>query len=130
MEGGEGLQEKHNASQSTAYERLGAESGMQRLTDAFYQRIQCYPELDGSFQGTPAEKSSISRLFTFLLGGPLRYSSQQLANVHQKQHIGTAQWNAVVTVIEDLLREAGLSQEEVAHLLQEATRYQSQVITS
>ncbi|MBE3557261.1 MAG: hypothetical protein IMW91_09380 [Firmicutes bacterium] len=124
------MQEKQNAMQITAYHRLGAEIGMQHLTDAFYQCIQYYPELDSYFQGTPAEKSSISRLFTFLLGGPRHYSNQQLAHVHRKRQIGSAQWNAVVAVIEDLLLEAGLSQQEVSHLLQEASRYQSQVVTS
>jgi len=73
----------------TLYDRIGGDSAIHSLIDKFYDRVLKDPELRHFF-----ENSSIERLtrmqkdfFAAALDGPVKYSGNDLARIHQDRGI-------------------------------------------
>lgn len=73
----------------TLYERAGGEPGISKLVEDFYQRVLGDPLLAPFFAHVPMDtlRRMQVEFFSSALGGPLGYSGQPLAHVHQGRGI-------------------------------------------
>ncbi len=82
------------AEESNLYQRIGGEAGIERLVQAFYDRVVADPELAPFFEHVPMEKlrTMQKEFFSEALGGPLFYSGRSMREVHagrgiRKRHL-------------------------------------------
>jgi hemoglobin len=80
--------------ESSLYDRVGGERGIEHLVSAFYERVLSDPELAPFFENVPMPKllTMQKEFFSEALGGPLFYSGRSLRDVHrgrgiQKEHL-------------------------------------------
>jgi len=71
-------------SSESLYERVGGAEGIERVTDAFYQRVFSDADLRRFFEGVALDKLSRmqARFFSAALGGPDAYEGRPVAEIH------------------------------------------------
>lgn len=66
------------------YERVGGESGIERLAMPFYDRVLAIPDLAPFFRHVPMDRLKVMQkeFFSEALGGPLFFVGRSLRQVH------------------------------------------------
>jgi hemoglobin len=102
------------ANTTTTYQQIGGEQGVRAIVDAFYGRMDTWPEASGIRAMHPPDLSeSREKLFEFLsgwLGGPplygLKYGHPRLRARHLPFSIGTPEAEAWMACMRYALAEA------------------------
>ena len=70
--------------ESSLFEKIGGEQGVERLVEQFYERVVSDPELGPFFLHVPVDhlKRMQKEFFSEALGGPLFYTGHSLRQVH------------------------------------------------
>jgi hemoglobin len=102
----------------TLYERAGGEPGISKLVEDFYQRVLGDPVLAPFFVHVPMDKLRRMQVefFASALGGPLGYSGQPLAHVHQGRGITKEHLRRFTDHLLATLETLNLSRQEVQRI--------------
>ena len=100
----------------TTFEKYGGFSTVSRIVMDFYDRV-----LDSEHVGEHFDDIDMPRLIDHqtkfiasTLGGPVAMSDERLRVVHQQIDITNEQFDEVVTLLADALRDNGMSQEDIS----------------
>ncbi|WP_207061109.1 group 1 truncated hemoglobin [Motiliproteus sp. SC1-56] len=108
---------------TSLYERMGAEAGLERAVEIFYQAVLADPLLAHFFDGIDMERQRYhQRLFLrYATGGDDRYQGQGLGAVHRRlveeMGLNNVHFNAVLSHLESTLLQHGLNDEDVQGVL-------------
>ena len=83
---------------SSVYESLGAEVGIRKAVDEFYDRVVADPRLDGYF--SEVDMTALRRhqvdMLSAATGGPRRYTGKDMAAAHAGSRINGEAFDRVV----------------------------------
>ncbi|MFN0066708.1 MAG: group I truncated hemoglobin [Limisphaerales bacterium] len=118
-------------SESTSlYDRIGGETTIRALVDAFYERILNDPELAPFFRQVPVGRLRRMQheFFSAALGGPIAYSGQSIARVHFGRGIERRHFAGFVAHLLATLRERGVGEAEADEIISLLDRYAPDVL--
>ena len=104
---------------ATAYDSLGAETGLRPAIDKFYDRIHADPSLAQYFAGVdmPALKRHQVDMLSAATGGPQRYSGRDMAEAHAGLNITDEAFDRVVGHLNATLVETGADDSTIRSVL-------------
>ncbi|MFZ6847921.1 group I truncated hemoglobin [Undibacterium sp. RuRC25W] len=104
-----------SAQESTLYNALGQESGISRIVDETVIQILNDERIKSGFKDTNMKRLAqlLKEQFCVVAGGPCQYSGDEMAIVHEKLGITSAQFNALA---EDL--QAGMEKCNIPFAIQ------------
>ncbi len=106
----------------TLYDRIGGETGLEKMVAGLYQRVLADDQLSPFFQHTPMDRQRRMQheFMRAALGAPSDYSGLALAWVHGKRGITPGHFNRFCQHMFEALAEAGVDhatiQEVVSHM--------------
>ena len=103
-----------NATEPSLYDRLGGESAIATITQAFYEKVLKDAELKTFFANTAMDKQ-VAMQNDFIceaLGGPITYTGKSLAHAHQGMGITSQHFAKFVLLFLETLHEFGVSQDD------------------
>jgi hemoglobin len=102
----------------TLYEKLGAEVGISKAVEIFYERILGDPELRPFFVNTDMSRLR-SHQIAFLsaaTGGPNQYDGRDMSAAHTGRGITSHHFDLVVTHLVATLKELGVDDDDIAQV--------------
>jgi hemoglobin len=120
---------KINDETVSLYERMGGESGVERLIDAFYSKVLADVSLAPFFAATPMDKlrAMQKEFFSMALGGPVTYSGRPLSHVHHGRGITKTHFGNFVQHLIETLKEIGVSQEDADKVIEHVNTFTNEV---
>lgn len=115
--------------ESTLYDRLGGDAGIESLVIAFYVRVLADPELAPFFRDTEIEKLHVMQreFFAMALGGPVTYSGRPIAHVHHGRGITAKHFARFSACLLQTLEDLGVSAEESEDVIARLNRHVNEV---
>lgn len=102
------------ASQSI-YDSLGAEVGIRRVVDEFYERLTTDPDLIPYFAGTdmPVLRRHQVAMLSAATGGPNQYTGRDMATAHAGLNISGEHFDRVVAHLVGALADLAIDQDTI-----------------
>jgi len=115
--------------ETTLFDRIGGEAGLEGVVRAFYERVLADPEIAPFFADVSMERQrNMQREFLgAALGGPVRYSGRSLVAAHQGHDIRTHHFARFVEHLLETLREQGVDEEDVYDVISRVNTYSDQI---
>lgn len=112
------------------YERLGGETGVDKLLVGFYSLVLADPDLKPFFAKASMEKLMRMQheLFGAVLGGPHVYTGAELAKVHAGRGITPRHFHLFRQHLLTTLQESGVNADDIREVVREITKYQKDVV--
>jgi hemoglobin len=117
---------------ATLWDRLGGEEGVRKVVDDFVDLAAKDPKVNfsrgGRFKPDAAQmaalKQKLVELVSSVSGGPLKYTSKSMKEVHKGMGITEAEFDAAVADLREALRVNNVDPADIAAMLKavEATR--------
>ena len=103
-----------NTSETSLYERVGGEEGINRLVNSFYAKVLVDGNLADFFNNTPVErlKNMQKEFFSVALGGPVDYSGMRLSHAHRGRGIRVEHFKRFVDHLLETLSDFDLTEDE------------------
>lgn len=123
-------QDGGGASESSLYDRVGGEEGIEKLVGAFYDAVFTDSELNPFFHDVPKEKLKRMQreLFTAALDGPIPYSGRPLSHAHHGKGIRPKHMQRFVGHLFTTLEKFGISEDDRNEIISRINRYSDEVI--
>lgn len=104
-----------NAASQSIYESLGAEVGIRRVVDEFYERLTADPELAPYFAGSdmPTLRRHQVAMLSSATGGPKQYTGSDMATAHAGLNISVEHFDRVVAHLVDTLADLDVDQDDI-----------------
>lgn len=101
------------ATSQTLYESLGAEVGIRKVVDEFYDRLIADPELSGYFSTTdmPTLRRHQVAMLSAATGGPNQYTGRDMAAAHAGLNINDEHFDRVVGHLADTLADLAVDRD-------------------
>jgi hemoglobin len=117
------------SSESSIYERIGAEKGIAAMVDNFYERVLADPELSSYFESVPMDKQRRMQreFFSAATGGPIVYSGRPLSQVHRKLGISRREFQRFTERLIETLKETGISEQDVFDIIARVNLYADEI---
>lgn len=119
-------------STSTLYDALGAEEGISKAVDDFYERVVADPDLADYFAGV--DMFSLRRHQTEMLaaatGGPNPYTGQDMHEAHEGLKITDAAFDKVVGHLGATLVAAGADDDTIGQVVAALSPLRSAIVTA
>lgn len=116
----------------TVYEVLGAEVGIRKAVDEFYDRVLADPELSGYFAGV--EMSRLRRhqvaMLSAATGGPLEYTGRDMFAAHAGRGITDDAFGRVVGHLVATLESFGADAGTVQHVVNALAPLQPSIVSA
>ena len=116
--------------ESSLYQQLGAEHGIEQIVDAFIKRIAKDKTILPYFA-----KSSVSHFRAGFIshmceisGGPCKYTGDSMVDIHTGMNINEADFNRVVELLVLAMADAGVSYREQNRVLAKLAPFRGEVI--
>lgn len=115
--------------ESTLYNRLGGDAGIESLVIAFYVRVLADPELAPFFRDTEIEKLHVMQreFFSMALGGPVSYSGQPLGHVHHGRGITAKHFARFSACLLETLEDHGVTAVEAEEVIDRLNRHVNEI---
>src|SRR5688572_5603065 len=115
--------------ESSLYERLGGEAGIEKLVHRFYARVTSDPTLAPFFRNTSMDKLARMQreLMGAAFGGPQQYGGLDLAWAHHGRGITTQHFNQFFQHLLTTLEELGVATDDVNDVVHRISVYQNQI---
>ena len=119
----------NESKRETLYDRIGGETAVAALMDAFYQRVLVDPELSPFFANASMQKlrSMQTLFFCAALDGPFEYSGRPLATVHDGLGIRPPHLARFVGHLLATLRDQRLDEEDVLEIISRIDTYADEI---
>lgn len=114
-----------NKQRGKLYERIGGEATVERLVDAFYDRVLADPELNPFFEHARIEnlRSMQREFFAAALDGPVMRSDMQLAHAHHGLDIQQKHFRLFVQHLLETLESVGVSEDDRYEIIRGISTY-------
>lgn len=104
------------------YERLGGQSGLGSLVDAFVKNVTANDVLKKRFAKLPKDRldkfrASLADQLCQVTGGNCSYAGKTMKEAHKGLKISENEWNASVTALKAALDETNVGEEEQSDLI-------------
>ena len=115
--------------EATLYEQIGGQKGVERLIDAFYDRVLDDPELAPFFKETSMDKlrKMQREFFASALDGPATMSELDLAYAHHGRGIRQTHFNRFVQHLLTTLESIGVGEEQQMEVVRRISTYVNDV---
>lgn len=116
----------------TLIDRLGGPSAVEAVVADLSDRILEHPELKGYFAGLDygAIVEHRGAYMVAILGGPEQYSGVSMRQAHQHLGLSHAHMDMFLELLEATLRDAGVSQLDIAHVCKEVDRLRPAIVAA
>lgn len=106
------------ATRQSIYDTLGAEVGIRRVVDDFYERLTADPDLTKYFDGAdmPVLRRHQVAMLSAATGGPNRYTGRDMASAHADLNITGEHFDRVVSHLVDTLADFAVDRETIAQV--------------
>lgn len=123
---------RHTIRMSTSpslYERLGGESAIAALIEAFYIRVLADPELAPFFRHTSMDhlRTMQTQFFSMALGGPVSYTGQSLGHIHHGHGISRHHFALFVGHMLETLKDAGCDEHETDVVIEHINTFANEI---
>jgi hemoglobin len=117
------------AQRETLFARIGGEPAIERLLEAFYERVLADPALAPFFAGIamPKLRSMQKLFFCAALDGPVEYSGRPLATVHYGMGIRPPHLARFVEHLLTTLRDQQLDEDDVLEIVSRIDTYADEI---
>lgn len=114
----------------TIFEKYGGLKTISHLVHEFYKKVLDDPQLKGYFSNSNIEKlmEHQANFLSFALGGPNLYQGRDLIDAHKSLHIKKPHFELVANYLEEVLDEAGVSDEDIIKIMKIIQGTESQII--
>jgi len=114
----------------TLYHKLGGEPGVARVVDDFYGRVTGDERLNRFFVNTDMEKQKQhqTKFLSYALGGGTAYSGRSMQAAHEGLGAGHGDFDAIVDHLRSSLRNAEMSNEDVAKVLELVESHREHIV--
>jgi len=116
----------------TLYEKLGAEVGIRKAVDVFYDRVVADSTLAPYFSGTdmPALRRHQVAMLSTATGGPAQYDGRDMESAHAGLDVKDEHFDRVVEHLAGTLTDLGVDQESVGMVGATLTSLRPAIVTS
>lgn len=92
------------------YAALGEKAGIDRIVDAFVERLLRHPRIGAQFKDIKpaALKEGLAEHFCALSGGPCTYQGSDMRELHADMEINKGDFNALVEVLQHAMDAQGI----------------------
>jgi hemoglobin len=117
---------------ASAYDSLGAETGLRSAADQFYDRVHADPSLAPYFAGVdmPTLKRHQVDMLTAATGGPPKYSGHDMAQAHAGLDITDEAFDRVVGHLNATLVETGADDSAIRAVLGALAPLRPSIVTT
>ena len=101
------------------FHKYGGTATVAAIVQEFYDEVLETPELSHFFQGVSMERliEHQVKFLSHVLGGPANYQGRSLRAAHHGLKIDSASFERVASILCDVLRDAGMTSEDVQTVL-------------
>ncbi|KDE57703.1 globin [Halostagnicola sp. A56] len=116
----------------TLYERLGGENAIAAVVDEFYDRVTADELVAGYFDDVDMQKQRAhqAQFISSVTGGPVEYSGNEMAAVHDDMGITPSEFQAIATHLDDALRTFDIDEGDRQAVLEEIASYEDAIVTA
>lgn len=113
----------------TLYERIGGAEGVDRMVDAFYERVLGDPELKPFFANSSMDhlRNMQREFFGAALDGPIRYGGRSLTAVHAGRGIEVRHFARFVEHLLETLKDQDVDDDDVYEIIARVNTYVDQI---
>lgn len=99
-----------SAAATSLYAALGEQAGIDRIVDAFVERLVHHPRIGVQFKDVKpaALKESLAEQFCALSGGPCTYQGADMRDLHADMDINKGDFNALVEALQRAMDAQGI----------------------
>jgi len=116
----------------TLYHTLGADVGIRRAVDEFYDRVVADPQLAGYFEG--ADMVGLRRhqveMLSAATGGPKSYTGAEMAAAHAGLDVSGQAFDRVVGHLHAALAALGVQDQTISSVLGAVSPMRSAIVTA
>lgn len=114
----------------TLLESYGGLPFVSRLVMDFYDRVQETDRLNGYFTGIDMRRlvDHQAKFISTLLGGPISYSDEMLAEIHAGLDISDADFDVMIGLLEETLAKFDLNNADKAYVVEEFRKRRSVLV--
>ena len=114
------------------YDSIGGARALRTVVDVFYRRVLADPALQHYFKDVDVERLSAHQrsFLAMALGGPGLYSGRDLAEAHKGLAIDDADFDAMTGHLVGVLRDLGVTGEELTTAIERIESFRDAVVTS
>ncbi|SKB00283.1 hemoglobin [Prosthecobacter debontii] len=111
------------------YERLGGESAIAALIEAFYIRVLADPELAPFFRHSSMDRlrAMQTEFFCMALGGPIMYSGRSLGHIHHGRGISRHHFALFVGHLLETLKDIGCDTQETDAVIEHINTFANEI---
>lgn len=115
--------------ETSLYDRIGGEKGIERTIDRFYHRVTQDPEIGHYFTHVPMEKLRHMQreFFAMATGGPVTYSGRPLSQVHRNLAISRREFQRFTEHLITTLKEEGIDDVDVYEIIAKINLYADEI---
>lgn len=117
-------------SEETLYERLGGRESIAAVVDEFYDRVMADDRVNYYFEDVDMtrQRAHQAQFISSVTGGPVEYSGEDMATVHEGMGITEEEFNAIATHLDDALAEFEVPDDEREKVLVEIASYEDAIV--
>lgn len=114
---------------TSLYDRIGSSAGIERLMDAFYERVLGDPELAPFFADASMDhvRNMQREFFAAALDGPIRYGGRSLVAVHDGRGIEVRHFARFVQHLLETLKGQDVDDDDVYEIIARVNTYVDQI---
>ena len=116
----------------TLFEKIGGLAPIGQVVRQFYRDVLSSPRLAHHFEGIEMERliDHQTKFLSHALGGPVEYSGRSLAASHKNLNISREDFAEVAQILQEALEDAGLTDEDIAQIMEVVGGTQDAVVTA
>jgi hemoglobin len=120
------------ATGQTLYDKLGADVGITKAVDEFYQRVVADPDLASFFSGVdmPTLRRHQVAMLSAATGGPAQYTGRDMETAHAGLGITDAHFDRVVEHLAGTLADLGVDNETIGEVAAALTPLRSAIVSA
>ncbi len=117
--------------ESSIYERIGGEEGIEGLLDDFYAKVTSDPVLKSYFIDVSMERvrKMQKMFFCEVIGGPHHYEGKPLTEVHKNMEISRYEFDRFVKLLVETLKDRGISDKDGREVVAKINIFAGEITT-
>ena len=115
--------------ETSIYERIGGEEGIEGILDIFYDKVIADSVLKSYFHGAslPNIRKKQKEFFAAATGGPHAYIGRSLGEVHKNMGISRYEFDRFVKLLVESLKERGISDKDGREVVAKVNIYAEEI---
>ena len=117
---------------TTLYDKYGGFATVSKLVQAFYEKISESEELSPYFEGIDTQQlmDHQTKFFSDILGGPVKYTGNELKTVHAPMAITEESFAEVAELLEETLEDMDVDEDDIETIMEIVSGVKSKIVKS